>query len=136
MYHPLPTTETTYLSKEQIQKIKRDRALEIREKIEEEKRRKQQAKDNNELGDDDLDVNALGVSLTGHISETGFRRFYKGFYSNEELHQTDPTVPMDENQNLEGRLFKRGILKGPGNLQRRTRTPTTCRTRRRRRTSS
>ena len=102
MYHPLPNNDTTYLSKEQVQKIKREKALEIRELIQEEKRKKQEAMDNNELGDDDLDVNALGVSLMGHVSETGFRRFYKGFYKNEELHQTDPTVPVDENQMHDG----------------------------------
>ena len=103
MFKPLPVNETTYLSKEQVQKIKRERAMEIRELIKEEKRRKQEAQDNNELGDDDLDVNALGVSLEGgHVSTTGFRRFYTGFYPNEELLQTDPTVPMDENQNMDG----------------------------------
>jgi hypothetical protein len=102
MYYPLPSNETTYLEPEQVYKIKRERALEIRERIQEEKRKKQEAKDNNELGEDDLDVNALGVSLVGKSAENGFRRFYTGFYSNEELLQTDPTVPMDENQIMDG----------------------------------
>ena len=104
MFYPLPINETTYLSKEQVQKIKREKALEIREKIKEEKRKKQEQMDNNELGDDDLDVNALGVSLVGKANQNGFRRFYTGFYSNEELLQTDPTVPMDENQMMDGNL--------------------------------
>jgi hypothetical protein len=102
MFYPLPSNETTYLSKEQVQKIKREKALEIREQIIEEKRKKKEALENNELGEDDLDVNALGVSLVGKATETGFRRFYTGFYTNEELLQTDPTVPMDENQMMDG----------------------------------
>ena len=102
MYHPLPANEITYLSKEQLLKIKREKAIETRELIRLEKAQKKQAMDNNELGDDDLDVNALGVSLVGHVSATGFRRFYKGFYSNEELLQTDPSVPVDENQMTDG----------------------------------
>ena len=103
MFNPINESQTNLLNEEQTQQMKYQRALEIRRQLKNEKEAKKLAIENNEMGDDVINVNALGVSdVEGEANEDGFKRYYRGFFKNEELLQTDPGQPIDENQEDKG----------------------------------